>query len=186
MRKNVRSDIAQTALWGVAHRANSFYTEGDNRLFSLHRPFMLPFYADCSAAFEDWYCWNNAPSPAGLSGTVYTGTELTTGKHIELFRKRGKEQKVNNCLPADGVVWGPYPGVHIAMIVALRPDGNHLCVSHGEQGDPQLITISDLTEAIANAGETALPITYLRFNTWTTHEETEHEFVTRTIKDALA
>lgn len=187
MKHNVRSEIAQTALLGVAHAHESFYTEGDNRLYSLHRPFLWPFYADCSASFEDWYVWNGAASPAGLSGTVYTGTELTTGEHIALFHKNAKGTKIDNVLPADGVVFGPFPGVHIAMIVARRKDLNHLCVSMGKQGDPQLISLNDLTAAIESFwGDKGRGATFLRFDTWTTKKETEHQFVDRTIRDALA
>lgn len=163
---NVRAEIAQTALWGVAHHARSFYTEGAQRGDSYNRPFELPFYADCSFAFEDWYHWNHAPSPAGKSGVVYTGTELTTGEHIALFHRNAKGIEIDNVLPADGVVFGPGTGFHIAMIVARRADLDHLCVSHGTQGDPQLISLSSLTEGLVSFwGPSARETTFLRFNT---------------------
>jgi len=134
------------------------YSEGSQRASAFNRPFVLPYVSDCSTFFENIYHWAGAPSPAGNSGIVYTGTELTTGRHIELFRINGRGMTIEEVRPSDGVVFGKYPGVHIAVIVALG-NGDPVCISMGRQGDPSIVTVSQM----ASLGEQ----TYLRFDTMT-------------------
>jgi hypothetical protein len=125
---------------------------------AFDRPFVVPYVSDCSAFVENMYHWAGAPSPAGTSGIVYTGTELTTGQHIALFKENGQGLKVEEVRPSDGVVFGPGTGVHIALIVAPG-EGDPVCISMGRPGDPSVVRVSQM----AFLGEQ----TYLRFNTMT-------------------
>jgi hypothetical protein len=64
---------------------------------------------DCSALFTDECDWNGMDDPNGLGfdGYGYTGTELNTLPHIAL----------SQCHTGDGIVWGAWPGAHIAYFL---------------------------------------------------------------------
>ena len=142
---DVRSKIVEWAKWGVANHAGFTYTEGPQRMEGIGHP-GVPCHADCSAFVTLCYNWSGAPDPNGLgyNGTGYTGTLLGHGTPIT------KEQ----ALPGDIIVYGPGTGWHTALIVEAGPDP--LTVSHGEQGDPNYIRVSQ---------DGRQPQRYLRFST---------------------
>jgi hypothetical protein len=148
--------IVAGAFYLEQHHDRCTYSEGSQRMSGFDRPFALPFVSDCSAFVEDVYHWAGAPSPAGNSGIVYTGTELTTGRHIQLFKENNMRIEIEQVRPSDGVVFGPGTGVHIALIIA-EGNGDPVCISMGQQGDPSIVRVSQMKFL----GEQ----TYLRFDT---------------------
>ena len=142
---DARPDIVKAAMWGVSHHAFATYEERRPMVTPFH-PFATPFTSDCSEWVTACYKWAGCPDPNGLAydGSGYTGTLLSHGTPIlELQAAAG-----------DVIVYGAYPGVHTAIIVEGGPDP--LTVSMGEQGDPNLVRVSQ---------DGRLPRTYLRFDT---------------------
>lgn len=87
-----------------------------------------------------------------------TGTLLSAGEHLALFRINGRGMTYEEVEPGDVVVFGPGTGVHTALVVS-KGNGDPVCISMGRQGDPSIVTVSQM----ASLGEQ----TYLRFNTMT-------------------
>jgi hypothetical protein len=126
----------------------------------IGRPFTLPYVSDCSAFVTICYNWAGAPDPNKLhyDHTGYTGTLLSAGDHLALFKINGRGMTIEEVEPADVVVFGPGAGVHTALIVS-KGNGDPICISMGRQGDPSIVRVSQM----ASLG----PQTYLRFNTMT-------------------
>jgi hypothetical protein len=158
--RDARSAIVQAALWLVAHRAHCTYSEGSQRMSGINRPFVLPFVGDCSATVTDWYNWagvledpNHVP---WSSGQGYTGTLLSAGEHLALWRRNGVRSRIEEVKPADILVLGPGTGVHAVLVVGLG-NGDPVVASMGQPGDPGIYRASQM----AFLGEA----TYLRFDT---------------------
>ncbi len=75
----------------------------------------------------------DAPDPNGLgySGEGWTGTLLRHLAHIA----QGETHR------GDLVVWGGYPGRHVAIV--LEPGADPLLCSHGQERGPFAIRFSD-------------------------------------------
>jgi hypothetical protein len=158
--RDARVAIAATAEWLVKHKAGDVYSEGSQRMSAIGRRFVVPIVADCSAFVTVCYNWAGAPDPNGLrfDHEGFTGTLLSAGEHLALFRKNAKHVEVEDVLPGDVIVYGPGSGVHAVLIVG-RGDGNPYVASHGHPGDPGIYRNSELLFL----GEP----TYLRFQTRT-------------------
>jgi peptidoglycan hydrolase-like protein with peptidoglycan-binding domain len=78
------------------------------------------------------YAWSGADDPNGLgySGQGYTGTLLQHMNHIPQAAVQ----------PGDLVVWGPAPGHHVALVLAIGADP--LLASHGQEKGPIAIRVS--------------------------------------------
>jgi len=152
--------IVQTAFWIEARKSRCTYSEGSQRMSAINRPWVMPFVADCSAFVTVCYNWAGAPDPNHLhyDGYGYTGTLLSAGEHLALFRVNGRGVRVEEVEPGDVVVLGPGVGVHTALIVS-KGEGDPICISMGKPGDPEIVRVSQM----AYLGEQ----TYLRFNTMT-------------------
>jgi cell wall-associated NlpC family hydrolase len=155
---DARPAIVHWAQWMVTQRARCTYSEGSQRMSSVHRRGVLPFVSDCSGFVTAMYAWANAPDPNGLNfdGEGYTGTELNHGQHLALWTRNGQNTDLKDILPGDVVVYGPGTGWHTALIIEGGP--NPLTVSMGQNGDPSYVRV---------AQDGRLPQTYLRFNTKT-------------------
>jgi hypothetical protein len=159
--KDARTAVAHAAFWLVEHKSGDVYSEGPQRMSAINRRFVTPIVADCSAFVTICYNWAGAPDPNKLhyDGYGFTGTLLSAGDHIKLFRKNAQHVTVEEVLPGDVVVYGPGDGVHAVLIVG-RDEGNPYVASFGHQGDPGIYRDSQMHVL----GEP----TYLRFPTKTT------------------
>jgi hypothetical protein len=158
--KDARSAIAHTGEWLVRHKAGDIYSEGSQRMSAIGRRFIVPIVSDCSAFVTICYNWAGAPDPNHLSfdHDGFTGTLLSAGEHLALFRKNGTGISVENVLPGDAIVYGPGDGVHAVLIVG-QGDGNPYVASFGHPGDPGIYRHSEMLFL----GEP----TFLRFETRT-------------------
>jgi hypothetical protein len=102
----------------------------------IDEPRRLPLAVDCSGFVTLCYSWTEeprAPDPNGRNydGIGYTGTILENCCQISLTDAR----------PGDLVLFGPYTGEHVALLVETGADP--MLVSHGGQGGPRLVRLSD-------------------------------------------
>ena len=102
------------------------------------RPFPLsidkkPIKTDCSGGVTLLCKLAGLPDPnkLGYSGYGFTGTLMTANRRV--FLKQ-------NYQVGDLVIYGEYPGVHVAMIVETSKDP--LTWSMGQEGDPSWVRIS--------------------------------------------
>lgn len=153
---DARSNIVKVANWGPPNHGRFTYSEGADRMADVAHPFAAKITCDCSAWVTYCYAWAGAPDPNGLKfdGEGYTGSELSHDQHIALFRKNAQGVNVEEVLPGDLIVFGPGTGLHVAIVVKATADS--ILVSHGKQGDPSFIKVSD---------DGREPQTYLRCNT---------------------
>jgi hypothetical protein len=125
----VRQKIVAAARWGIENEPRIHY--GEIRPIPLGR--RLPLTTDCSGFVTVCYYLAGAPDPngRGYDGSGYTGTLLGWLRAIApLDAKRG-----------DLVVWGTYPGRHVALV--LEPGDDPLLCSHGQERGPLAIRYSD-------------------------------------------
>lgn len=143
---SLRDAIVDNARWGADHEPQIHYTQAAGRMDAVHSPRHLPLHTDCSAFVTFCYSWAGAPDPngRGYDGTGYTGTLLD---HLEHISK-------DELQPGDLVVFGPYPGDHVVIVVDDAADP--LTVSHGQEKGPILIRLS--REVAAHRA----PVVYLR------------------------
>lgn len=123
---------------------------------SVHRPFEVPFYSDCSSGVTALYSWGDANDPNGFDfgGDPYTGTLVARGQLIRASR-------VRSC---DVGILGPATGWHAVLVLQGGPDP--LVWSMGEQGDPHALKMSVVEQGVAYyKGVTSCEIRYFRFNT---------------------
>jgi cell wall-associated NlpC family hydrolase len=125
----VRQKIVAAARWGIAHEPRIHY--GEIRPVPLGRT--LPLTTDCSGFVTLCYFLAGAPDPNGLdySGEGWTGTLL---RHLEEVEQEPARR-------GDLVVWGAYPGRHVAIV--LEPGDDPLLCSHGQERGPLAIRLSD-------------------------------------------
>ena len=125
----VRNKIAAAARWGIAHEPQIHY--GEVRPMPLTRE--LPLTTDCSGFVTLCYHLAGAPDPNGLDydGEGWTGTLLRHMEHV------GREDAQRG----DLVVWGRYPGRHVALV--LEPGDDPLLCSHGRERGPIAIWFAD-------------------------------------------
>jgi hypothetical protein len=125
----VRQKIVTAARWGIAHEPQIHY--GEIRPIPLGRT--LPLTTDCSGFVTVCYFLAGAPDPNGLdySGEGWTGTLLRHLAHVPR----------DEALPGDLVVWGAYPGRHVAIV--LEPGDDPLLCSHGQERGPIAIRFSE-------------------------------------------
>ncbi len=157
--RDARAAIAAWAFWWALHHGESIYSEGSQRLSGLGRPGILPVVADCSASIEDIFNWSGAPNPNHFPYWLhqgYTGTLLSAGEHLTLWKKNGVRARVEEIKPADVLILGPGTGVHACLVVGLG-NGDPVVFSMGHPGDPGIYRASQM----AFLGEA----TYLRFDT---------------------
>jgi hypothetical protein len=141
----VRQNMVTNCRWAVAHHNQISYAE--IRPWPRIAPRTRPFTTDCSGFAEMMARWSGAadPSGAGFDGSGNTDSMLTHSTHIP----RAETQ------PGDFAVFGPRPGVHMVVLTESAAGGDGaLCVSHGRQGDPVEVPLSE--EIVAQ------PITFLR------------------------
>ena len=118
------------AVWGCGAKVQPKIHYEEIRPIPAVHPDALtktPFTTDCSGFTTMCYQYANAPDPNGLhyNGQGYTGTIMRRCKKIPLAQ----------CKVGDLVVWGAFPGHHVAIIVLTDPH-NPLLVSHGAENDP--------------------------------------------------
>jgi len=143
---DTRNAIVEWAKWAHDNKAHFNYTEGPERMSAIgvYLP-KFPINADCSA-FVTWCYWiAGAPDPNGLhyNHEGYTGTLL-----------HGLEIPRDQVQPGDVIVYGPGTGWHTALVIEAGADP--LTISHGQQGDPSLVRVSQ---------DGRQPQRYLRFKT---------------------
>jgi cell wall-associated NlpC family hydrolase len=122
----VRQKIVAAARWGIANEPRIHY--GEVRPIPLGR--RLPLTTDCSGFVTVCYFLAGAPDPngRGYDGAGYTGTLLG-----HLPRLPGPP----DARRGDLVVWGAYPGRHVALVLA--PGEDPLLCSHGQERGPLAI-----------------------------------------------
>lgn len=129
----IRHKIVTIAQWGVRNEPDIHY-EQRRPIDGIDDPYKLPLHTDCSGFVTLCYQWANAPDPngKGFIGLGYTGTLLQHMKHI----------MKSMIMIGDLVVYGNFPGHHVAVIVA-GPASDPLLVSHGEEKGPEYIRNSE-------------------------------------------
>jgi cell wall-associated NlpC family hydrolase len=125
----VRQKIVAAARWGIAHEPRIHY--GEVRPMPLDQT--LPLTTDCSGFVTLCYYLAGAPDPngRGYDGSGYTGTMLDHLAPIAPDEARR----------GDLVVWGAYPGRHVALV--LEPGDDPLLASHGAERGPLAVRFSD-------------------------------------------
>ena len=127
----LRARIVQLARWGIRNEPQIHYQQL-RPVDGIDHPKKLPLYTDCSGFSTLCYKWAGSPvDPNGGNWTgAYTGTMLTHCRHIPQSAVR----------PGDLVVWGAYPGHHVALV--LEAGGDPLLCSHGQEKGPLAIPFS--------------------------------------------
>jgi hypothetical protein len=141
----VRQNMVSNCQWAVAH--HNQFTYAEIRPWPITPPRTLPVTTDCSGFAEMMARWSGAadPSGAGFNGSGNTDTMLAYSEHIP----RAETQ------PGDFAVFGLNPSQHVVVLMQSAAAGNGaMCVSHGRQGDPVQVPLSE--EIVAQ------PITFLR------------------------
>jgi hypothetical protein len=125
----VRQKIVAAARWGIANEPRIHY--GQIRPMPLERA--LPLTTDCSGFVTLCYFLAGAPDPngRGYDGSGYTGTLLD---HLPAIDPGGARR-------GDLVVWGDYPGRHVALV--LEPADDPLLASHGAERGPLAVRFSE-------------------------------------------
>jgi cell wall-associated NlpC family hydrolase len=128
----LRDQIVAVARWGIANEPQIHY-EQSRPIDGLHDVHKLPLRTDCSGFATLCYCWAGAPDPNGngYNGQGYTGTLLKAMRHIPPSAVQ----------PGDLVVWGAYPGKHVALVIGIGADPQ--LASHGQERGPLAIAFSD-------------------------------------------
>lgn len=159
--KDTRPALAPTALWLITHGVGDVYSEGSQRMSAVGRRFISPIVADCSAFFTVIYNWAGAPDPNHLDfdHEGFTGTLLSAGEHVSMFRKNGIHKGYLDLLVGDAIVFGPGDGRHVVMVIDPH-SSDPLVASFGHPGDPGMYRASEFDWL----GER----TYLEFATRTT------------------
>lgn len=121
-----RDDVVKWLRWGVANEGAIHYSEGGDRMEGIGHPGKLPLHADCSSWWTVVCNWAGVDDPNGLgyNGYGYTGTQW---QHL-------RQVVIAAALPGDGIIYGPYPGSHVAVVVEPGPDP--LLISHGQERGP--------------------------------------------------
>jgi cell wall-associated NlpC family hydrolase len=129
---SVREEIVGVARWGIRNEARIHYAS--IRPMPLRRA--LPLTTDCSGFATLCYFLAGAEDPNGLDyiGQGYTGTMLRHMRHVGRAAVQG----------GDLVVWGRYPGRHVAVV--LEPGDDPLLCSHGQEKGPIEILFSEESE----------------------------------------
>ena len=126
----LRAKIVQLARWGIQNESQIRYQQL-RPVDGLDRPHKLPLHTDCSGFATLCYKWADADDPNGGRFTgAYTGTMLT---HCRRIPKSAIK-------PGDLVVWGAYPGHHVALVLEAGHDP--LLCSHGQEKGPLAIRFS--------------------------------------------
>jgi hypothetical protein len=131
---NIRKAIIAHAQWGVAENAGFTYAEVRPIPYTRYQDRTLPIDTDCSGYVSCCYYCAGAPDPNGLKydGAGFTGTLLTNLPHINKADAK----------PADLIVFGAYPGIHVVMLKDSGSTSDPLVFSNGSQGDPKVFPLS--------------------------------------------
>jgi hypothetical protein len=126
----LRAKIVALARWGIQNELSIHYQQL-RPVDGLNQPQKLPLHTDCSGFATLCYRWAGASDPNGgnFSG-AYTGTMLTHCRHIPKTAVQ----------PGDLVVWGAYPGHHVALV--LEAGSDPLLCSLGQEKGPLEIRFS--------------------------------------------
>ena len=125
----LRTEIVAAARWGIHNEPRIHYAP--ERPMPLTRT--LPLSTDCSGFVTLCYWLAGAPDPNGLGydGQGYTGTLL-----------RAMQPLAQDWIgQGDLVVWGAYPGHHVALV--LEPGDDPLLCSHGRERGPVAVRFSE-------------------------------------------
>ena len=127
----LRAKIVQLARWGIQNEPQIHYQQL-RPVDGMSQPKKLPLYTDCSGFSTLCYKWaGSTVDPNGGNWTgAYTGTMLQHCRHIPKSAVK----------PGDLVVWGAYPGHHVALV--LEAGADPLLCSHGQEKGPFAITFS--------------------------------------------
>jgi hypothetical protein len=141
----VRQNMVANCRWAVTNHKRISYAE--IRPYPLIAPRTLPFTTDCSGFAAMMARWSGAADPTGnkFNGFGNTDSMLANSTPIPAAETQ----------PGDFAVFGKNPSVHMVVLTQSAAGGNGaLCVSHGQQGDPVEVPLSE--EIVAQ------PITFLR------------------------
>lgn len=128
----LRAKIVEIARWGIANEPSIHY-EQLRPVDGMDHPRKLPLHTDCSGFSTLCYRWAGAkvdPNGGNFGGGAYTGTMLQHCRHIAKSAVQ----------PGDLVVWGAYPGHHVALV--LEAGADPLLCSHGQEKGPIAIAFS--------------------------------------------
>jgi len=146
---SLRSDMVAQAEWGIAHEPQIHYAEKRPIPLDAFKAHRLPLTTDCSGFVTCVaYAAGVKPDPngQGYNGQGYTGTLLAHLPHITRAQ----------AVAGDFVVFGPYPGEHVVMLLQDGSATDPYVASHGTEGGPRK---EKLSTEIAYFKST---VTYLR------------------------
>jgi peptidoglycan hydrolase-like protein with peptidoglycan-binding domain len=142
---HLRAAIVRWAHWGVQHEPSIGYSQGPSRMNGVsEHAGHLPLDTDCSSFHTILHKWAGAGDPSGLgfNGTGFTGTIWDHCVPVAASQVK----------PGDGVIFGAYPGHHIATVVGKGDHGIVELVSHGQQAGPIQIDLATERGYQENAG----------------------------------
>lgn len=115
----------------------------------------FPIVTDCSGWYQCLCYAAGLPDPMGTAyaGAGHGGCEGYTGTLLSYLATTTKAA----CFPGDCVVFGAYPGVHVAVFLQRGSAPDPLMGSNGQPADPVEIHLSDLIAAFPGRA-----VTYLR------------------------
>lgn len=134
-----RQQIVSMAHQSLAYAGKMYYSMQSNRSELFHRAKgnFAGAHADCSQFYCSILHWFGI---AGVTDKDYTGTLWNKGTHI------------SDPKPGCGVIFGAYPGEHIAMVTEKDSHGVWWCIGFGHQGAPDHVSLPNLKTYFANAG----------------------------------
>lgn len=134
-----RQQIVSMAHQSLNYAGKMYYSMQSNRSELFHRAKgnFAGAHADCSQWFASIHHWFGIP---GVTDSDWTGTLWDKGKHIS-------EPK-----PGCGVIFGPHPGEHIAMVTEKDAHGVWWCIGFGHQGAPDHVSLPNLKKYFADNG----------------------------------
>jgi hypothetical protein len=127
---SIRTDMVKQAEWAIAHEPEIHYKELRPIPLDAFKAHKLPLTTDCSGMVTSIaYAAGVKPDPNGQSynGQGYTGTLLAHCPHITRAQ----------ALPGDFVVFGPYPGEHVVMLLEAGSAADPYVMSHGTEAGPR-------------------------------------------------
>ncbi len=125
-----REKIVAYCEWGITNAALIHYTQNQApRLAALAKPRKLPLATDCSGFATCAYKDAGAPNPNTANGAWTAGAPFYTGTMLEAGEQVAKP------LPGDLLIYGPWPGHHVVVMLETW-HGAWIVCSHGQEIGP--------------------------------------------------
>lgn len=127
-----RALVVRWGLFVARHEPTIHYSQA--RPTPQYKPGTSTMTLDCSGLAETLARWSGLPDPSGLGwGNGNTDSMLRVLKPI----------KRRDVQPGDYTLWhNGTDGLHVAIVIDVRKDGDIQIVSHGQEAGPALYLLS--------------------------------------------